>query len=203
MSVQGEAERASSRRQIWVLVVLFFAPLALAFFLYYGLDGWRPPGSTNYGTLIHPARPLPEVTLPMAKGGTFERKDWEGKWTIVYIGDGACDARCREALTLMRQTRLALGDDMPRVQRAFLVTGNCCDHAYLEREHAGLITLSVEGRSGEELLSAFPQDAPVREAGRIYIVDPLGNLMMSYDPGVPDKGLLKDLERLLKLSHIG
>ena len=40
---------------------LFFVPLALAFWLYYGGSHWRPAGSTNKGDLIDPAVPLPAV----------------------------------------------------------------------------------------------------------------------------------------------
>ncbi|HVF17951.1 MAG TPA: hypothetical protein VNA21_13605, partial [Steroidobacteraceae bacterium] len=107
--------------------------------------------------------------------------------------------------TLMRQTRLALNDDASRVQRIFLATANCCDLEYLEKEHEGLITARVEEEGEQALLATFPryQDVPVESAGRIYIVDPLGNLMMSYAPDAPDKALLEDLRKLLKLSRIG
>jgi hypothetical protein len=180
----------------YVLIALFFAPLLVAFLLYYGGVGWRPAGSTNHGDLVDPPRPLPQA-LPQ----TRDTRDPAPKWTLVYIGAGACDARCREALTLMRQTRLALNDDMTRVQRLFLATGECCDYAYLNAEQAGLVTALA---ADEKLLATFALDAkPVAQAGRIYIVDPLGNLMMSYDPGAPPKGLLQDLKKLLKLSHIG
>src|SRR5690606_14753842 len=114
------AEAAStptrSRKQIWILIGAFLTPLALAFLLYYGLD-IRPHGSTNQGDLIHPPVTLPEVELPSTADQTFAADALRDKWSMVYIGDGACDPRCREALTLMRQTRLALGDDMNRVQR--------------------------------------------------------------------------------------
>ena len=48
-----------SRAQVWILLAVFFVPLALAFLLYYGSGGWRPPGSTNHGELISPPRPMP------------------------------------------------------------------------------------------------------------------------------------------------
>ena len=37
----------------------------------------------------------------------------------------------------------------------------------------------------------------------LYIVDPLGNLMMRHDAAHTSKDLLTDLKKLLKLSHIG
>lgn len=191
-----------SRKQIWILVGAFFAPLALAFLLYYGMD-IRPHGTTNKGDLIHPAVTLPEVALPGMEDQTLAAEALRGKWSMVYIGDGACDERCREALTLMRQTRLALGDDMERVQRVFLVSGNCCDQAYLEAEHDGLLLGRIDNSSGETLLETFPDTNAAATLGRIYLVDPLGNLMMKYEPDAPQKSLLEDLKKLLKLSHIG
>jgi hypothetical protein len=188
-----------SRRQVWILFGLFFAPLALAFLLYYGAVGWRPAGSTNRGELIDPPRPLPSVELQTAAGPPLVADAWRGKWTLVHVSDGRCDARCREALTLIRQTRLALNADMQRVQRVLLVVGNCCDQHYFDTEHPGLTLARVDNDAGARLLAAFP-DA---QSGAIYVVDPLGNLMMSHPVGTAPKGLLEDLKKLLKLSHIG
>ena len=196
-------EKPRSRAQIWILVALFFAPLALAFLLYYGGAGWRPPGSTNKGELISPPRPLPSVALPTPGGAPMAAETWHGKWTLLYVGDGRCDGRCRAALVLMRQTRLALNKDMTRVQRIFLATGNCCDRAYLDAEHPGLTLALADNDAGATLLAAFPDAGPATD-GSIYVVDPLGNLMMRHQPEPPPaEGLLEDLRKLLKLSHIG
>lgn len=195
------------RNQAWILVGVFFGPLLLAFALYYGGHYFglnlRPAGSTNRGDLIHPARPLPQVELDTTDGKKLDAQTLQGKWNLVYVGDGQCDARCREALVLMRQTRLALNDDMTRVQRIFLATASCCDDQYLSTEHPGLITAKADGAAGQQLMDSFPDGAATATTGRIYIVDPLGNLMMSYDAQAPRKGLLEDLKKLLKLSHIG
>lgn len=191
-----------SRKQVWILIGVFFAPLMLAFLLYYGL-GVRPPGSTNKGDLINPPVTLPEVALPGAEDQKLPANILRGKWTMLFIGDGACDNRCREALTLMRQTRLALNDDMTRVQRLFLASGNCCDSNYLNQEQRGLLLGRIDNAEGQTLLETFPDGAEARTAGRIYLVDPLGNLMMKYEADAPQKALLEDLKKLLKLSHIG
>ena len=192
-----------SRAQVWIVVALFFAPLALAFLLYYGGSGWRPPGSTNHGELISPPRPLPSVALPTPGGAPLAPETWHGKWTLLYVGDGRCDGRCRAALVLMRQTRLALNKDMTRVQRIFLATGNCCDRAYLDAEHPGLTLALADSDAGATLLAVFPDAGPATD-GSIYVVDPFGNLMMRHQPEPPPaEGLLEDLRKLLKLSHIG
>ena len=191
-----------SRKQVWILIAVFFAPLILAFILYYGV-GVRPPGSTNKGDLIHPPVTLPEVALPGLADQKLPANFLRGKWTMVFIGDGACDNRCREALTLMRQTRLALNDDITRVQRLFLVTGNCCDSNYLDQEQRGLLLGRIDNPEGKTLLETFPDGAQATQHGRIYLVDPLGNLMMKYEPNAPQKALLEDMKKLLKLSHIG
>jgi cytochrome oxidase Cu insertion factor (SCO1/SenC/PrrC family) len=194
----------NSRRPFWLALALFFVPLACAFLIYYG-SSWRPVGGTNRGDLVTPARPLPHVSLTTV-GGKVTDKDWlTGKWSLVFIGDGACDAKCRTALVNTRQVRLALGDDMNRVQRVFLYVGGCCEQPYFANEQAGLVAANVESEAGKTLLAIFPRyaEAAPENADRTYIVDPSGNLMMSYPADAPAKGMLEDMKKLLKLSHIG
>jgi len=176
------------RPQFLLLLLVFAAPLGLAFWLYYG-SSWRPAARNNHGTLIEPARPL-------AHPGVLA-----GKWSLVVIGSGAdgCDERCRDTLVYARQTWLSLGKYAARAQRVLLSGGECCDQPYLQREHQGLVLLRATTPETLALLQAFP--AP--QAHTIFIVDPLGNLMMRYDAQADPKGLREDLKKLLDLSHIG
>ena len=204
-AVPDSQQAARGRRTLVALAALFFIPLLIAFWLYYGGSTWRPVGGSNKGDLIDPARPLPSVSLPTPSGTATDEGFLRGKWTVLYVGDGRCDERCRKALYLSRQTRIALNKDMDRVQRVFLASGNCCDSAFLGSEHPDLLVAKLEGTGAESLLAQFPvlDGQPVAQAGRIYVVDPLGNLLMSYSAAAPDKALLQDLKKLLKLSHIG
>lgn len=198
--------RRRGRRQLLILAAIFFVPLALAFWLYYGAGGWAPQGGTNQGDLFNPAVPLPAVALTRQDGTRTAPQFLQGKWTIAYLGDGACDERCRKALYLSRQSRIALNKDMDRVQRVFLATGTCCDQAFLAAEHPDLAVVALGADADSRaLLATFPalDGRPVEQAGRLYVIDPLGNLVLSYPATAPDKALLTDLRKLLRLSHIG
>ncbi len=188
------------RRTLIGLAALFFIPLAISFWLYYA-GGWRPTGTTNHGTLILPPRPLEDAAFTLVDGTTSARAGLlRDKWSLVFIGSGACDSACQRALWMMRQARLLLAEDMQRVQRIFIATGECCNSEFLEREHRGLEVVQPLDPAAQDVVAQFP------DAGRgtnIYIVDPLGNLMMQFDSSQEPKGLLEDLKRLLKLSHIG
>jgi hypothetical protein len=204
--------RARNLRTVGVLAALYLAPLALAFFAYYG-TGWRPARHVNHGALITPPRPLPSLTLPLvvaadaasheatARGNASAPElTLRGVWTLVYVGDGSCDADCERALLVMRQTRLGLNYNMSRVARLFLVSGACCERAATAALDPGLAVVDATGAAGTTLLQLFP--AAGREHA-VFVVDPLGNLMMSYDARTNPHGLLEDLEKLLRLSHIG
>jgi hypothetical protein len=98
----------------------------------------------------------------------------------------------------MRQTRVLLAQDMDRVQRVFVAEQNCCNLSFLHTEHPGLALLTPLDAAA--WLAEFPR---TDTAHSLYVVDPLGNLMMRFDARQNPKGLLTDLQKLLKLSHIG
>jgi hypothetical protein len=209
--------RGAQRRTLLLLILLFFAPLGLAFLFYYGHLGWRPAGHVNHGELIAPARPLPAVALPIAGPTGADARvspDFlKGKWTLLYVGPGACPEQCRTELYYTRQVRTALNRDMDRVQRVFIAEGDCCDMNFLHEQHRDLVTVRATPEAAP-LLALLPAPAaPAAPAtadssapgtgDRIYLIDPLGNLMMWYPPQTPFKGMLEDLKRLLGLSHVG
>jgi cytochrome oxidase Cu insertion factor (SCO1/SenC/PrrC family) len=207
MSTPLAAPAGHPRRVLVVLMVLFLAPVAIAFVLYYGI-GWSPGKRVNHGELIEPPVPLPELALPRAESAEVAPPALapaavlKGKWTLLYFGAGDCSAACRTALYDTRQVRTALGADRERVQRVFLAEGRCCDVAWLHAQQPDLLTLEASA-------AAAPLTAILLHAGRgpaadrVYVVDPLGNLMMTYSPRAEPKGMLEDLKKLLRLSHVG
>jgi hypothetical protein len=182
MNATSDPMRARNLRTVGALAALFFLPVLASFWMYYFTD-WRPAGSTAHGTLIQPPVPLQNTEL------------FNDKWTLLYVGEGGCDAACLNALYVARQTRLLLNKDMQRVHRVLLTTAPV-DRAEFEREHPGVAVVQAD----QSLLRAFPAE---QRANGLFIVDPLGNLVMRYDARENPKGLLDDLKKLLKLSHIG
>lgn len=179
------------------LAALFLAPLAISFVMYYGHAGLQPVKRVNRGELLDPVRPLPPMSLTLAGAGRTPPDFLRHRWTVLFVGEGDCDARCRSALYDTRQVRLALDRDMERLQRVFVATGNCCALELLKRDHPDLLVIRADAAAAP--LLAQLQAAP----GSVYVIDPLSNLIMSYAPVAPAKDLLEDLKRLLKLSQIG
>lgn len=191
------------RVQLVLLALVFFGPLGVAMFMYYTGKG-QPANRVNHGELISPARPLPAVSLPTPSGVPTSPDFLRGKWSLVYVGEGKCDATCMQALDDIRATRLALDHEAPRVQRVFLFEQSCCEQSLLDGPQKGLVAAWLNETEGAKLRDAFPpSDVPLAQRQRIYVVDPHGNLMMSYPTPLDKRGAVKDLDKLLRLSHIG
>ena len=193
MNASLQEVRARNLRTVALLAALFLLPLVAAFGMYYGAD-WRSAQRTNHGALILPVRELPRLSA------SYGAKTFTHVWSLVYVGAGACDDACASALYVMRQTHLGLNNDMERVQRVFVATGDSSAWQSLLREYPGLVVIHAADREGEELVRQFPADD---RAHATFIVDPLGNLMMRCDTRADPKGLHEDLLKLLKLSNIG
>jgi hypothetical protein len=118
------------------------------------------------------------------------------------VQHGACDESCLRRLYDTRQVRLALDREMDRVQRVFVASPECCDMKALRQSHPDLI-LVQGGEAAAPLLAQLPDATGPQNSNRVYLIDPLGNLMMFYPPDAPAKGLLEDMKRLLRLSQIG
>lgn len=179
---------------LWLIVALAAAPVAASYLFYYF---WPPTRTVNYGALIEP-RPLPDPPLALADGTPFQFSRLKGKWVLVSVDSGRCEERCERKLLYMRQLRLTQGKEMERVERAWLISDEAAPRPDALVPFPGTWVVRAAGTA---LLDAFP--APRAAADHIYVVDPLGNLMMRF-PSDPEPGrMIKDLSRLLRASRIG
>lgn len=197
-----DAASPSHWRRYWVLYLLLAvcaAPVIASYAAYYLLP---PSGRTNYGALIEPQRPLPALVLRRLDGTAFEAASLRGAWLIVHADSGACDSGCERKLWLMRQVRLTAGRDAERVQRAWLIVDEEPLATVQMREFDGTIFL----RARRDEVAAFlplPDRPTARLADHIWLIDPLGNLMLRWPKDADPNRMKQDLAKLLKASGIG
>jgi hypothetical protein len=181
------------RLTLLVIAAIFFIPILTAVYFYFSPDGWRPGERTERGTLINPPRMLPDTPLNDAEPAPVMRE----VWTLLVPAGSDCDAVCRDALVKIRQLRLWMGPKMSRVQTVILPACAGIPNADVLAEHPQLIVADPE------------RSATIRERvgdwsnGQVFVVDPFGNLMMTYAPGTDMGDMRKDLGQLLRISTIG
>ncbi len=189
----GSNMKLTSRGKLLLLIGVFALPVIAAGIAYLG---WRPSAHGNYGELLE-VKPLQATTGMRLDGQAFDMDSLRGKWLMVHIGSGGCDAACAYQLYLSRQVRTAQGKDQSRIERLWILSDGRAPEAALMKMHPGLIVWRPVDRN---FLAQFPRAGA---ANQIYLVDPLGNLMMRF-PVEPDpKRMMKDLRLLLKASQIG
>jgi hypothetical protein len=186
--MSDEARRRSARRNLIALAAVALFPFAGSVVLYLL---WTPTAFVNYGELVTPL-PIAEAAAPEAL------RSLRGKWVFLMVDGGGCDAYCRRKLYVMRQVRLTQGKDMERIERAWLLDDASVTAAAVLNDYAG--TRVIEA-AGNPLITRL---APVGSArDHLYIVDPLGNVMMRYPRDADPSRIKKDVTRLLKASRIG
>jgi hypothetical protein len=189
----AENRRAARKRlKLWLLIAICAAPVAASYVAYYVV---RPSGHVNYGELLAP-RPVPATALTTLDGRELRPSALEGDWVLVVADSASCDERCRRNLVYTRQVRLAQGKETERIARLWLLTddGNP-DPALL----ADQPDVRVVHARDSALLRALPAERS--PADHIYVIDPLGNLMMRFPPNPDPQRMLKDLARLLRHSQ--
>jgi len=158
-------------------------------------------GSTNYGTLIEPQRPIPaDLQVTDETGQTVPLSSLRGVWLFVMTDRSACDDACAQKLYFMRQIRVTQAGERHRLTMVWL------------RSDAGAVPPKVlEAYPDTRRLVAdpaavaawLPADAGTKDSDHLYMVDPNGNLMMRF-PKNPNPSKIKaDVTKLLKWSSIG
>ena len=182
------------RTKFLLMLGFFAAPMFAAWLAYFG---WHPDKHKNYGSLLK-VTPLMQTEGTSVDGSRFSLGALKGKWVMVYIGAASCNDTCQKQLYYMRQSRLVLGKDQDRVARVWVLADQGQPDAALLGTHPGLVVW-------RPVQASFLNQFPAERAGatHIYLVDPLGNLMMRFPENVDPKRLIKDMKLLLKASQVG
>ncbi len=174
------------------MIILFVGPLALAWVLYF-TGVWRPAGLAHHGTLVEPAINVAKQLDNGTPGILTEQ------WSLLQVVTQKCDATCIELERRLGQVRLALGHRRDRVQRVMVWLGP--PDPDVSFEDPALKSLTIDPDS--VFAKSFRNNQLTSLEGSIFLVDPIGNLILVYPSEIEQRSLLEDLKRLLRLSRIG
>ena len=202
----GVPSRAKSRLTLLLVFGIFAMPVLFAWLAFFVFPDWRPDGSTNHGELIQPPRALHFPALATVAGAPLGEEFLQGKWTYVLWSGPECATACLEQLVRMHQVRLAQGKNIDRVQRLLLVQDmDAAALGELQEHYPGMKIAHGDADQVRGLLQTFQlaADEDGLSGTFLYLVDPMGNLMMRYRADDEPRGMVKDLERLLRISYVG
>lgn len=183
-------------RIIFVLMAIFFVVPIIVVVMMYKLN-WKPTGQ-SYGELVMPPRLMEQVETLKDSDGKDVSKFWTDKWNMVYVAD-TCEQACREKLHIMRQLHVSLYKDMPRAQRVLIT--HTQDVSKIKADYPDLVIINQPADSITKLGQQFDlKGEAAAQSNRLYLVDPLGHIMMSYQATAPAADIRKDLVHLLKYS---
>lgn len=177
----------TARKELWVLLAMFVLPIVLGTMAYYYVVDEGVDSTVNYGELVQPIITTEQSDITLGGDNTLQ-----GLWTLAYV-DQSCDAACNTSIKNIKDTRLLMNADMRRVQRIAIIA----DGSGPSEIDEGLIGAMIASDAVKTKLQAYPQRS-------IFLIDPLGNIMLHYQPdGFDIKRVIKDLKRLFKYSRIG
>ncbi|SCC92183.1 conserved hypothetical protein [Thiomonas sp. X19] len=189
---QGEKPHKRSMFTFWMVVLVTAAPFVVSTFFFFVL---KPQGKPPYGELIQPQRQVPQLQLTTLTGKSVDLRKYNGYWLMIVAGPAACGKSCQSLLYDIRQFFIAAGDDRYRVARIWLVTDSGPVNPGVFEPAEGTVILRAQPDQLKQWLPLAPGE---HLEGPIWLVDPLGNLMMRF-PSNPDP--LKTLSVFKKLLY--
>jgi hypothetical protein len=194
-----------NRKKLIIIAAWFLIPLALATIWYKVLPkSFLPSASTNNGELLDPIFTLDKFTQQTAKGEIFTNVEIEKIWTLVHFVQGECDEQCSQSLYKTRQLRISMGKDIDRLNRIAVLKqdGISDSNQKMWASHPDLeVLIASRNGVGAQIKSQVKNIQISWDS--IFLVDPLGNVMMHFPASMEAKLIKKDIRKLLKLSHIG
>ncbi len=192
------AQRTKNGRWKMLMVLLLCAsPVIASYFAYYII---RPEGRRNFGELVNPQRIVPNLSATASNGDSVNLQTLTGQWLLVSVSGGACDTLCQKHLYLQRQLRESLGKEKDRLDWVWLVS----DAAPIAPAILPALKDATVLRLPAAQVTTWMQPAPGQQlADHLYLIDPMGNWMMRFPPGLDAAAAKKaksDIDRVMRAS---
>ena len=177
----------TAKKEFWMLLAMFILPIAFGTLFFYANPNYFSESTVNYGELVRPVIATVEGDIEIDGGASLQ-----GIWTMVYVSS-RCDDVCEKAVVDMKTIRTLMNADMRRIQRMIIIENNSTPTVNDET----LIKAKITSEKLTKSLKKYAENA-------IYLIDPIGNIMLYYEPqNIDIRLVIKDLKRLFKYSRIG
>ena len=177
----------TAKKEFWMLLAMFILPIAFGTLFFYANPNYFSESTVNYGELVRPVIATEEGDIEIDGGASLQ-----GIWTMVYVSS-RCDDVCEKAAADMKTIRTLMNADMRRIQRMIIIENNSTPTVNDET----LIKAKITSEKLTKSLKKYAENA-------IYLIDPIGNIMLYYEPqNIDIRLVIKDLKRLFKYSRIG
>ncbi|HLU78916.1 MAG TPA: hypothetical protein VKZ52_05030 [Burkholderiaceae bacterium] len=194
---------------LYAILLMALAPVVAAVLAYFVPQlGLRPDGLNNYGRILDPQRPVPTArALPLVtlEGQPFDMESLRGKWLLVTADGAACPESCVRKLFILRNSHASQGKNVDRLARVWFITDNGDVPQQVLDAYVGTHMVRADTTALAQFLTADRTGPEAIAALRdhMWIIDPLGNLMMEFPPNADPIEVRDDIVKLLKRSRIG
>ena len=190
--------KMSPRLALLTIAAIFFLPLAVAYLMYSGSIDYNPVETRNLGVLVQPPVPADLSGLESLQSGSQSLEELSGHWVVLHSLPDSCAEACLESVTGLRQVHRSTGRNQPRIRLLLIARKQNPELATrLQNIYPSFFLALINPE-----LSTKLQDIGQVGEGGTYLIDPLGNIMMSYAAGYDPNDLKKDLKRLLTWSKL-
>ncbi|GMR00774.1 MAG: cytochrome c oxidase subunit I [Gammaproteobacteria bacterium] len=187
---------------VWFVVLAFIAPVALAYIIFFFVD---VKSFVNHGEILNPIVHISSFELKNADGEIIPVEELTYKWRIISFVGKDCDQRCEKRLYDTRQIHTSLGKDQHRLVRMFVHLAPAGESLskLIAETHPAVVQVNGDAKIIINALGDNIRNAAGITNNEIYVMDPMGNVMMRFTQEQPNKDFLYDLKKLLKASQIG
>ncbi|MBE8215387.1 MAG: hypothetical protein HAW62_03530 [Endozoicomonadaceae bacterium] len=187
---------------ISLIILLPTCCVGLAIWMYYS-QIWTPHARTQKGILIWPTMTVTDLQLYQENGEPFQIDHLNKQWSLLILASAPCGQTCQEKFHITERLRIALNKDRDRLKRYAVHTTLTQTLLQIPKGVDDIQSIYCDAPILHSVLKkALPHYANI-EALTFFIMDPHGNLMMAYTDQHPGQAILKDLQKLLRLSRIG
>jgi cytochrome oxidase Cu insertion factor (SCO1/SenC/PrrC family) len=182
----------------WFVVAAFVVPVAMAYVIFFFAD---VTSFTNRGEIFNPVIDVTSLKLKNEKNEIIPEKTLRYKWRFISFVGSDCDEACNQRLHDSRQVHKRFGKDSHRILRVIVNLEPASEslNKLIETEYPDALRMNGDTKT---INAAFSGTSKLYE-NEIYIMDPMGNIMMRFTQEQSINDFQFDMKKLLKASQIG